>query len=278
MATEHQSALSYLSTGQLLAAIRNNWSLFDQYLPPRDIFDARVAEVEQIRHRVAHFRNPNERDIERLSLFLRDLDKGVWHFCTSYCGSGSILQPGMSDPVSQHFDDTHNVRRIVEMMAINSGWRYADVDRMQPVLGFQLHYSVRPWANPTGLSLCGLQGVIYHATFVANISSYRSVLPAPEILRLTEHVHVNCIHIRVERHHAIEVTVPSILGSTKVIATIEKFLDACCGSVHRGDPAAQVDADRILQEWPEYVLAGDHPLGVLNEEMPCAMFEVACPG
>lgn len=272
MATAHQSAISYLSTGEVLKVVGNNWDLFASYLPPRDIFDARVKEVEQIRHRVAHFRSPHESDIERLSLFLRDIDKGLWRFCTSYSGDGSLLPPGVSDPVSEHFVATHSSRGIVEMRAIHTGTHHATIDAHEPVLGFYLTYSMRPWASFPSGGLAGAPGVVYHARFVGEISSYRTQLRMAEILDRTLRVHPNVVHVRVERHPAIEITVPGILGAPTVIATIERFLESCCSIARRGHGSGRADAERLAAEWPEYVLPGSHPLGFLGDDMPCSMF------
>ena len=277
MATRHESVMSYVSTGELRRLVAEHWRLFEHYFPPKSIFEARFDEIEQVRHRIAHFRGVDSRDLDRLVLFLRDIDNGVWRFCTSYYGSKTWIPETIVDPVSQYFIDTHANRHIVEMRAINSGYQYAQVDSLHPYLGFHLTYSVRPWAegvwNKAG-SLPDIEGVIYCAEFTPLLPNGNFLIQ--DILEQTVSCHKNCAHIRLTELRGLAAFVPAVLGQERVVQTIEAFLKACCTSVRRGDPwderAEARRVERIVHAWPEYVLPPYHPLGLLTPDMPCRMF------
>ncbi len=56
MTTPEEESLSYAQLSTLKNVISANWHAFACYLPPHNIWDAKLEEVSQIRHRVAHFR------------------------------------------------------------------------------------------------------------------------------------------------------------------------------------------------------------------------------
>ena len=93
MPTRETLPISYMQLTDLLETISVNWCLFKTYLPPRDLWVAKLDEISQIRHRVAHFRFGHEDDLPRVKQLLRDLDKGFWRFCTSYNSTFPVLPP-----------------------------------------------------------------------------------------------------------------------------------------------------------------------------------------
>lgn len=268
MATRHESAISYLTLGDLIQILvaPSEWPLFASHLPPRDIFESRQKEISQIRHRVAHFRDPHPADVDRAVLFLRDLDPGLWRFATSYAGNSRWTATKFADPVSTYFEDTHDQRWIVEMLAMDRPWRYAH-ERHDPRLGFYINCSTRPWFEEKEAGPANRPGLIYHARFRVLRGDG---LPAERVLALTDSVHSNCMHIRLE-DRSIEVMVPSVLGENAIVETIERFLEAC---IEHAGSGTTLDADRleeIAAQWPEYVLGPSAILGFLDEEMPCTM-------
>jgi hypothetical protein len=56
MSTPEVDSLSYAQLSTLKNLISANWEAFKPYLPPQNIWDAKLDEISQIRHRVAHFR------------------------------------------------------------------------------------------------------------------------------------------------------------------------------------------------------------------------------
>ncbi len=217
MRTRHDNGISYLSLGELLQIIDKHWSLFAFYFPPQNIFVSRMSEISQIRHRIAHFRDPHATDLERVTLFLKDLDQGFWRFATAYSVTKTRAADSPSDSVNDYFDGTHDRRWLVEMRTLDAGWRYAgDGD---PRLHFDLSCSMRPTFERNGSSLVGRAGLLYHAKF----SSRRNGLSVKAVLAQTEHVHGNCVHIRLEQD-CIVVIVPSVIGHDLLVSTIECFL------------------------------------------------------
>ena len=226
MSTRHQSAISYLTTGEIFDIIFNesNWNLFEKYFPKKDLFSAKIEEIKQIRHRVAHFRAPHEKDVDRVRLLLQDIDSGVWNFCTSYGGIGNFLPKEISDPATEYFASTHEKRVVVEMNGISREggthegdeyWLYAR-NSLNPSLGFYLRYSVRPWAELGPPSLMGKPGVVYHANFRSLGMDADRALAHERILQETQSVHRNCLHIMLQDPRSLEVTVPSVINDREV--------------------------------------------------------------
>jgi hypothetical protein len=102
MPTPEKDPLSYITFSQLARLISENWDAFGCYLPPQNIWEAKLEEVGQIRNRVAHFRSGHADDHARVLQFLRDIDRGFWTFCTSYNNPQPIL-PATDDPITAHF-------------------------------------------------------------------------------------------------------------------------------------------------------------------------------
>ena len=80
----------------------DEWTLFEPYLPPQNLWDAKMEELQQIRHRVAHFRVGHEDDQRRVKQVLRDIDDGFWRFCASYNEHHPVL-PASKDPIMRRF-------------------------------------------------------------------------------------------------------------------------------------------------------------------------------
>src|SRR6202000_559763 len=97
-----ENLLSYAQLSELREIISKNWNLFEKFLPPQNLWDAKLKEVMQIRHRIAHFRSPHEDDLNRVEQLLRDVDKGFWEFCTSFNDTTPIL-PQSDDPIESEF-------------------------------------------------------------------------------------------------------------------------------------------------------------------------------
>jgi len=102
MLTPEENLLSYAQLSELRDIISANWTLFEKFLPPQTLWEAKLKEVAQIRHRIAHFRSPHEDDLKRVEQLLRDIDKGFWEFCTSFNATGPVL-PVIDDPIQAEF-------------------------------------------------------------------------------------------------------------------------------------------------------------------------------
>ncbi len=57
MPASGQLQTSFMQLSDLVKTISLNWELFRTYLPPLQIWDARLLEVSQIRNRIVHFRS-----------------------------------------------------------------------------------------------------------------------------------------------------------------------------------------------------------------------------
>jgi len=102
MPTTESDPLSYVQFSELRRITSDDWRLFEPFLPPKSIWEVKLEEISQIRHRIAHFRRGHHDDLQRVIQLLRDLYPGFWRFCTSYNDAHPIL-PQSDDPVESHF-------------------------------------------------------------------------------------------------------------------------------------------------------------------------------
>ena len=69
MPTLERLPTSYMQLRSILSTVADEWSLFSPYLPPQEIWAAKVKEVLQVRHRIAHFRRGHQHDADRVAQF-----------------------------------------------------------------------------------------------------------------------------------------------------------------------------------------------------------------
>ncbi len=251
MATPHQAALSYLTFGQLWSVISDsaNWPLFEPYFPPKNNTDARIEEVKAIRNRIAHFREPHHNDVDRLALFLRDLDPGIRRFCSRYA-TGKVPKDAADDLVSAELEASweHNGYGI-ELKRPN-GWLYApEPHRWHPLMNAGLAMLTHKRYERGSTT-----GVVYALT----IHGKHDCLDIIGFYESTRQLHGEIIHIMLSRSTAeVTVTVPAIRGPAETADLIFSFLSAGL-NCSRGPSGRPVVRDQL--EWPEYVLWPDHLL------------------
>lgn len=194
MPTLERLATSYMQLRGILSTVSDEWSLFSPYLPPREIWAAKVEEVLQVRHRIAHFRRGHRHDAGRVAQLLRDLDPGFWRFCLSY---------NDADWWSSEDDAV-----IGEVMSHET-----DYDKVE----LHLRWSIRPWSRRTE-SFEGSPGGIYDAVIHATPDwqfGYQSFLAGT----VGVHGRLCLIHLD-DAHRFVRVTVPSVIGASAVADTL----------------------------------------------------------
>ncbi len=268
MSTPHQAALSYLTFGQLWDVISSSgiWPIFAPYFPPKDNVDIRIAEVKAMRNRVAHFREPHPHDIDRLKLFLRDIEAGIRRFCCRYT-VGKIPTNPADDPVSQHLEeDWTSTGHGIELMRPH-GWLYASGrTRMNPRMNarLQMHFH-------EDYSAGSLNGVIYRVTVMLGNQRERPI-DAVGIFNSTKRLHEHIIHIHISpTGDELSATIPAILGAAQTADIVTAFLRAGLDATYswsHGFP------DRDKLEWPEYVLWPTHMLTFFCDEITEPILEI----
>ncbi|WP_142251795.1 hypothetical protein [Bradyrhizobium sp. UNPF46] len=264
MPTPEMDALSYAPLSTLKKAIDDSWSLFSPYLPPQNIWQAKLEEISQIRHRVAHFRVGHEDDLQRVIQFLRDLDKGFWHFCTSYNDEDTPLPPA-DDPVIAHFLD---LDPFPWTEVSDKHWARIGIADPELVVAVSIEVSRRGWVQRES-PVDGKPGYFYDVRFHARD---RRCFDYEGFLKNTRAIHRHCAHVclsGLDNH--IRLTIPAVLGSQQVIPVVQRCLDVARNGVTRSH-CQRGKAQRIANEWPEYVLGPEDPLGFLNPGMPCSFF------
>jgi len=269
MPTPEEDPLSYVQLSELCRIVSENRQLFDPFLPPAVVWEGRMKEISQVRHRVAHFRQGNERDLDRVVHLLRDLDKGFWKFITSYNDQHHVL-PQDGDPVFAHFLPL-DLRPFVEVKPRE--WAQVGSIPHDAWFGVSVAATARPWAKWIE-PVAGQEGIFYDVTIYLR-GSRRRHFDYQNWLGNTRRLHKHVTHICLEDHaDSIRVTMPAILGEQRVIEIFDHMIDMARSSARPGEWLSYKGTIKnVADEWPEYVLEPQHPLTLLTRDMPCSIFE-----
>ncbi|VVE48932.1 hypothetical protein PCO31111_04601 [Pandoraea communis] len=267
MPTPEDDVLSFIQLSELKRVISDHWKLFESYMPPKTIWDAKLEEVLAIRHRVAHFRSLHRDDLPRVVQFLRDIDGGFWRFCTSYNNPNPVL-PQSSDPVVEHFLPLD----IIPWRQASDG-TWARIGSTDPSERFTVTVEVlaMPWAE-WKVPIVGREGFLYDVTIYARGQRH---LDYHRLMRSTTKLHDHVVHICLDgAARQFRFTVPACLGAARIIPIVEGFDHAARNSLA---PGARDALDGTVQAFadaqPEYVLGPLNPLSFLSRDMPCALFQ-----
>jgi hypothetical protein len=265
MPTPEMNALSYAQLSELTQLMGKHWKCFESYLPPSDLWDAKLKEVKQIRHRIAHFRRGHVDDHPRLLQFLRDIDLGFWTFCTSY-NNGQPILPHERDPVTRHFLSLDPLPW--SEIAPKEWARVGFVDNSL-VIGMTVEVLRRPWAEWVDV-IDGKAGFFYDFVLMAHNGRK---FDYPKFLDRTRNLHQHVAHVCLSSsENSVRLTVPAVLGVTKIIKIIDRIVEIAGHHVGRSRNPLAPDSDALADEWPEYVLGPKNPLTFLDPEMKCTFF------
>jgi hypothetical protein len=264
MSTSHESTLSYGQLRELVDWIGEHWECFDPYLPPKDILQARLGEILQIRHRVAHFRAPIDTDVDRVRLLLRDLDAGFFRFCVSL--RGSDLREGL-DPLEAWIKAEQAEWPVVEFN-LSQGYLYSLQDRMDPVFACAVRRSNRPWTK--GVELFQ-PGSLYCVRIVPLRD--RSINPN-ELLELTQAINKASPLVCADSY-SVEWYLPGHFGFEHLREQVAFLIDSAWSCVRRGERLSSEAVERYAKEWPENVVFNNHPLALISDDTPCSLVDLA---
>lgn len=267
MPTAEENNLSYSQLSDLLDLISAHWDCFATYFPPHDLWQAKLKEVKQIRNRVAHFRAGHTDDHPRLLQFLRDVDQGFWRFCTSYNDAHTFLPP-KSNPVAKYFLplDPLPFVEVEKKTWAQVGFRNTDL----PV-GVTIGFQKRPWATTLDVKNGG-PGMLYDVRLFAQD---RRSFDLGDLLTRTRGQHLHLVHILLGScADDLRLTIPSILGTRRIVSIIETFHRAALNAVRREREPDAKTVQSLADQWPEYVIGPQSPLSFLSPEMPCSIFGV----
>ncbi|OQW54878.1 MAG: hypothetical protein A4S14_14595 [Proteobacteria bacterium SG_bin9] len=267
MPTPEMNALSYAQLSELTQLIGDNWKCFESYLPPQDLWDAKLKEIKQIRHRIAHFRRGHHDDFPRLIQFMRDIDLGFWTFCTSFNNAQAVL-PQDRDSITTHFLP----RDPLPWVEIEEKkWAQVGFVNKSLVLGMSVQVGRRLWAERVDDS-AGKPGHFYDFTLSAmdgRLFEYSA------LLERTQHIHQHVIYICLSSsENSLRVTLPALLGAPKIIEIMELVVEIAEQEVSRSRSPIALLPEALADEWPEYVLGPSNPLTFLDPGMKCSFFDV----
>ena len=270
MPTPEEDPLSYAQLSELRRIITENRLLFDPFLPPEKIWDARMDEIAQVRHRIAHFRKENERDLDRVVHLLRDIDKGFWKFCTSYNDKHHVL-PQSDDPVVAHFLPLDPLPWV----EIETGkWAQVGSVPHDRWFGVTVDTTAQPWAK-WATPVAGREGILYDVTIFLR-GPRRRHFDYARLLENTRKLHSHFVHICLGNHaDDIRVTIPAVLGAKPIVEILEQLIDMARSCAYPGEwPRHRGTIKSVANAWPEYVLEPDQALTLLTSDMPCSIFGV----
>lgn len=280
MPTREKFSTSYILFSQLRRTISRRWVLFREYLPPKDIWDARLDEVEQIRNRVAHFRRGHPDDIRRVQQLLRDIDHGFWRFCTSYNYAHPIISR-KTDPIVREFAalDPFPWTEVKPNTYARIGIAPRDL-----VMAVTVEFLRRPWVKAQHRSsVVGRYGYLYDVWMVARDS--RS-FDYGRFLENTKRLHNELCHICLDTfENSIRITIPCVAGASAILAVLKRLVDDARNALRPGRSAnlrlgpelaaSSRTIDNLALQWPEQVLGPSNPLTFLGPDMPCRFFGAA---
>jgi hypothetical protein len=273
MTTSHQSAISYLTLGQLWAIVTDPeyWHYFEPFLPPREIIDHRMTEVKQARHRAGHFRAPHKTDVSRVRLFLQDLEEGLKRFCSTYV-DGIVLTTSYTDEAMKTLESHWSEAGWrIELLRTDNAWLSAP-DGRTPTLRANVRLTRRPSAVPKPGNICGQPGFFYRLSVSAEVSSS---LRYNDILERTAPFHDRWSHVLLvdDRQQEMAFVIPSVLGEPMVSETILGIVQVARDAVV---PVASrsIDLDEVCEEWPEYVLRDWDPLVSMSSDVAVGILDL----
>lgn len=268
MPTAEENLLSYAQLSEVRSIISDNWKMFESYLPPRNLWDAKLDEVAQIRHRIAHFRTTHTDDLGRVVQLLRDLDGGLWRFCTRYNDPRPVLPP-REDPIIAAFQ---HLECFPWTDVGNKRWaRVGHADPEQIVM-LQVEVLSMPWAT-WDLPVAGKEGFLYNVLIYARGHHNHDF---KRLLENTHRLHTHVVHLCLGGDQkAFRLTIPTVLGTDLVGKLITGFYEATLNTLRPGlDMLADDRVQQLADAQPEYILGPSHPMTFLTPEMPCSMFGV----
>ena len=270
MPTPEVDLLSYSTFGNVCSTIENEWKYFQTYLPLKEIWTAKLIEIKQIRHRVAHFRHGHSDDLQRTLQLLRDLDKGFWNFCTSYNDTFPVLPP-TDDPVIHKFI---RLNPFPYQKVGDNKWAIMGIADPNAWFAVTIEIISRKWTSKEiSYPIEGKQGFFYDVVIVGRKQRYFDYRRYFDDTKL---LHKHCVYLIPDiSSTSLRATIPSILGKDKIIETIDGFIYWLSNSLHSPIPMLSEDEVKALaDEMPEYILNPSNPLAFLAPSMPCSFFGV----
>jgi hypothetical protein len=280
MRTKEERVLAYADIGDLFTVIYDDSQrrvdpIFAAFFPPGEVLGSKLQEILFIRLRTMHCRTLHRSDHDRLVQFLKDVDQGFWHWCTSYNGSRIPNLAAIEDVVGKRFleRDPRPMTRVPDgSVRTSAGGRVHD----DPV-GMRLEYSARPCAQ-TGewrRSPLGQASWLYHVSLYGNPPSERRI-DCQSFLQSTRALHQQCVYVHVA-DNSIEITLPRLAQPNETIELIEAFYDVArhCAVRWGGEPSLPLTFyEGLAARYPENVLGPENPLSFLSPDMPCSWFGV----
>lgn len=263
MATPHEHFLSYVSFGQLCSVITSDtyWQHFECYFPPRAITLAKLDEVKNVRNRIAHFRQPNSRDEDRIRLLLNDMEPYIHKFCARYTDNEMRHIP-LSDPLLSELEQRWDDSGYGVELKYPRGWLYdPEPNRFNPKISAELLYLPHSSSDRSTAS-----GLIYRLNLHAKVGND---INSERFTEETRSLHQNILHLIISPLTcSISVTLPAITGTDRALLLIFRFLSFALSSTRSPSLPNQ------KTDWPEHVLGPAHLLSIYDSDYKGPIFEL----
>ncbi|MBX3113895.1 MAG: hypothetical protein KF836_04950 [Fimbriimonadaceae bacterium] len=254
MATAHESALSYLSLGQLWKIIIDPqyWPLFEQFFPPLEIAKGKMAEFSTIRNRVAHFRRPSASDLDRAKLFVKDLNLGLHLFCKAYTvqlnresESRNALNASLEKMWQDHYFG-------IEMHLPNGDWLYAGGEHQyDPLMNANITWHNKFYSDKSDEDM---------AVLSLSLSATNTRYPSfdfDSVYRATVNIHNQIIHFIVVSKSKIIFTFRASGDYGRICTLISNLLQTATSSLSSHKRSESVFRS---DNYHEIVIPEGHPL------------------
>ncbi len=280
MPTPEELSISFITFDNLANVISNEWNLFEAYLPLQNIWQAKLAEIGQIRNRIAHFRVGHRDDLVRTEQLLRDIDSGILRYCASF-NDYDVFRPPSNDPrdpVIYEFSDVIPYGHS----DIESKPRTSYSETIMSKLDISFGVIKRPWAKYSSPNVVASTPGFFYNLHLHGLRGQRIKLD--EFLRRTEPVHQHVAYIFLEPIGDVSVIVPAVLPSADLVAIFRIIINVVTNSLWRGpqvssniDPRTQFEDWRmrvqmIADQSPEFVLGPNHPMTFVDSETRASVF------
>jgi hypothetical protein len=271
MPTPEQYPISFISFGELCNAISDEWQLFSTYLPPKQIWEAKLEEVQQIRNRVAHYRTLHRDDLSRIIQLMRDADKGFWDFCVSMNASHSksFMSNDIADPIINHFSCLN---------PWNSGNSGQDkYGHFFDSIELSIEVNVRPWNLSSKPSqVLGEVGFLYDIRLIG-INNTR--FDTKSFLEKSSNIHKFFTYLCFQdTEHIIRAILSTTLEKDIIINIIDNMIHQAMNTRSwRSLSDIEQSFEKVqsmVDKYAENIIGPKNPITFLSPDMPCTFFAV----
>ena len=225
--------IAFIDVTDLLDLISDHWDIFAPSLSPsKTAWSGRMEELRDLRHRIAHCRQPHSDDLRRVEQLLRDLESGTKRSIAAY-NDPDVPEDRWNDPLVDAW--WHGRHKTARRLLGHAEAKYET--------RFQLRYSVRPWfKGPVVDHISGLPGAVWEAQWTTSMTVMPDELWHYDYLDKYRHLIMNLL---MPSPNFVRVTFAAIDDPLLIADAIGRIFDSI---LHVGE---RFTAPSLSDEWNE---------------------------